>query len=77
MIERDSRASTTAGTGSPTAPTAPGDRVLILIHGLLMNGSMFARLAPEMAARGNRVVCVDLLGHGAQRRARATSTSTR
>lgn len=42
-----------------------GDRVLILIHGLLMNGGMFARLAPEMAARGNRVVCVDLLGHGA------------
>lgn len=42
-----------------------GDRVLALIHGLLMNGGMFARLAPEMASRGNRVVCVDLLGHGA------------
>ncbi len=41
-----------------------GDRTLILIHGLLMNAGMFARLAPEMAARGNRVVCVDLLGHG-------------
>lgn len=41
-----------------------GERVLILIHGLLMNGGMFARLGPEMAARGNRVVCVDLLGHG-------------
>ncbi len=41
-----------------------GDRTLILIHGLLMNGRMFARLAPEIAARGNRVVCVDLLGHG-------------
>ena len=42
-----------------------GGRVLVLIHGLLMNGGMFARLAPEMASRGNRVVCVDLLGHGA------------
>jgi pimeloyl-ACP methyl ester carboxylesterase len=41
-----------------------GDRVLVLIHGLLMNGRMFSRLGPEMAARGNRVVCVDLLGHG-------------
>ena len=41
-----------------------GDRVLVLIHGLLMNRQMFARLAPEMAARDNRVICVDLLGHG-------------
>jgi pimeloyl-ACP methyl ester carboxylesterase len=41
-----------------------GDRVLVLIHGLLMNGRMFSRLGPEMAARGNQVVCVDLLGHG-------------
>lgn len=41
-----------------------GDRVLVLIHGLLMNRHMFDRLAPEMAARGNRVVRVDLLGHG-------------
>jgi pimeloyl-ACP methyl ester carboxylesterase len=41
-----------------------GDRVLVLIHGLLMNSRMFERLGPEMAARGNRVVCVNLLGHG-------------
>jgi pimeloyl-ACP methyl ester carboxylesterase len=41
-----------------------GDRVLILVHGLLMNRRMYERLGPEMAARGNRVVCVDLLGHG-------------
>ena len=41
-----------------------GDRVLVLIHGLLMNRRMFERLAPEMADRGNRVICVDLLGHG-------------
>ena len=41
-----------------------GDRVLVLTHGLLMNRRMYERLAPEMAARGNRVVCVDLLGHG-------------
>jgi pimeloyl-ACP methyl ester carboxylesterase len=41
-----------------------GDRVVILIHGLLMNRRMFARLAPALAERGNRVICVDLLGHG-------------
>jgi pimeloyl-ACP methyl ester carboxylesterase len=41
-----------------------GERVLILIHGLLMNRRMYERLGPEMAARGNRVVCIDLLGHG-------------
>jgi pimeloyl-ACP methyl ester carboxylesterase len=41
-----------------------GDRPLILTHGLLMNRHMFDRLAPEMAARGNRVITVDLLGHG-------------
>lgn len=41
-----------------------GDRVLILVHGLLMNRRMYDRLAPEMASRGNRVITVDLLGHG-------------
>jgi pimeloyl-ACP methyl ester carboxylesterase len=41
-----------------------GDRVLILVHGLLMNRRMYDGLAPEMASRGNRVITVDLLGHG-------------
>jgi pimeloyl-ACP methyl ester carboxylesterase len=41
-----------------------GDRPLVLIHGLLMNRRMFDRLAPKMAERGNRVITVDLLGHG-------------
>jgi pimeloyl-ACP methyl ester carboxylesterase len=42
-----------------------GERALVLVHGLLMNGGMYERLGPEMAACGNRVICVDLLGHGA------------
>ncbi len=42
-----------------------GDRVLVLVHGLLMNRHMYDNLAPEMAARGFRVITVDLLGHGA------------
>ncbi len=41
-----------------------GEHTLVLVHGLLMNRRMFTALAPEIAARGNRVVCVDLLGHG-------------
>jgi pimeloyl-ACP methyl ester carboxylesterase len=41
-----------------------GERTVVLIHGLLMNRRMYDRLAPELAERGNRVVCVDLLGHG-------------
>jgi len=42
-----------------------GHRVLVLVHGLLMNRHMYDHLAPEMAARGYRVITVDLLGHGA------------
>ncbi|MGI8631195.1 MAG: alpha/beta fold hydrolase [Solirubrobacterales bacterium] len=41
-----------------------GDRPLVMTHGLLMNRTMFANLAPEMASRGNKVIMVDLLGHG-------------
>jgi pimeloyl-ACP methyl ester carboxylesterase len=41
-----------------------GDRPLLLIHGLLMNRHMFDRLGPAMAAQGNRVLAIDLLGHG-------------
>lgn len=41
-----------------------GERALVLVHGLLMNRRMYEPLAPRLAATGNRVVCVDLLGHG-------------
>jgi pimeloyl-ACP methyl ester carboxylesterase len=41
-----------------------GGRPIVLIHGLLMNRRMFGRLGPALAERGNRVICVDLLGHG-------------
>lgn len=42
-----------------------GPRVVVLIHGLLMDGRMYAALAPTLAGRGYRVVTVDMLGHGA------------
>jgi pimeloyl-ACP methyl ester carboxylesterase len=41
-----------------------GPRALILVHGLLMNQRMHGPLAKELAARGNRVITMDLLGHG-------------
>ena len=42
-----------------------GPQALVLMHGLLMDGSMFQRVAPAMAARGHRVITLDLPGHGA------------
>ena len=42
-----------------------GPRAIVLVHGLLMDGSMFQRVAPALAERGHRVILVDLPGHGA------------
>jgi pimeloyl-ACP methyl ester carboxylesterase len=41
-----------------------GDRPIVLIHGLLMNRHMYDHVAPALAERGNRVITLDLLGHG-------------
>jgi pimeloyl-ACP methyl ester carboxylesterase len=41
-----------------------GERPIVLVHGLLMNRRMFERLGPALAERGQRAICVDLLGHG-------------
>ena len=42
-----------------------GARVVVLTHGLLMDSRMYTKLAPALAERGNRVITVDMLGHGA------------
>jgi pimeloyl-ACP methyl ester carboxylesterase len=41
-----------------------GPRVIVLVHGLLLNQRMHAVLAQALADRGNRAVTLDLLGHG-------------
>src|SRR5690242_534834 len=41
-----------------------GDRVLVWMHGLLLDANLSRGLARRLAARGNRVVLLDLLGHG-------------
>jgi pimeloyl-ACP methyl ester carboxylesterase len=45
-----------------------GPRLLVLLHGLLFNQRMHGELARALAQRGNRVVTLDLLGHGASDR---------
>lgn len=42
-----------------------GSRVIVLIHGLLMDSRMYSKLAPRLAAHGHRVITADVLGHGA------------
>lgn len=41
-----------------------GDRLVVLLHGALVTRGTHQRLARVIAADGNRVVAVDLLGHG-------------
>jgi pimeloyl-ACP methyl ester carboxylesterase len=43
---------------------------VILVHGLLLSQKMHRPLAEDLAARGNRVITVDLLGHGESDRPR-------
>lgn len=43
---------------------ASGDRPIVLIHGLLFPRSHHYGLADALVARGNRVILIDLLGHG-------------
>jgi len=71
--------------GGPAAVTAEGGRgrtaksstatarPLILVHGLLLGQEMHRPLAEDLAARGNWVITVDLLGHGQSERPRGLS----
>jgi pimeloyl-ACP methyl ester carboxylesterase len=68
--------------GGPAAVTATGTRgrtsrssralrrPVILIHGLLLSQTLDQRLAEDLASHGNRVITVDLLGHGKSERPR-------
>jgi len=62
---------TPAGGRGRTARSAPGaSRPLILVHGLLLSQRMHWPLAEDLAAHGNRVITLDLLGHGESDRPR-------
>jgi pimeloyl-ACP methyl ester carboxylesterase len=47
-----------------------GPRTCVLIHGLLLSQKMHRPLARALAKRGNRVITLDLLGHGESDRPR-------
>jgi pimeloyl-ACP methyl ester carboxylesterase len=62
---------TSGGVRGRTAKSARADaRPLILLHGLLLSQEMHRPLAEDLAARGNRAITVDLLGHGKSDRPR-------
>ncbi len=59
------------GTRGKTARRAgAAKRPVILVHGLLLSQNMHRPLAESLAARGNRAITVDLLGHGESDRPR-------
>src|SRR3954447_13702616 len=47
-----------------------GPRTVVLIHGLLLSQRMHVPLAEALAERGNRVITLDVLGHGKSDRPR-------
>jgi pimeloyl-ACP methyl ester carboxylesterase len=47
-----------------------GPRTTVLLHGLLLSQRMHQPLARDLAAQGNRVVTLDVLGHGRSDRPR-------
>ncbi len=50
-----------------------GPRVFVFMHGILMDSNMNRKLANDLAARGNRVVLLDLPGHGLSEKPRRAS----
>jgi pimeloyl-ACP methyl ester carboxylesterase len=64
-------AMTSGGARGRTARSSPASsRPLILLHGLLLSQEMHRPLAESLAARGNRVITLDLIGHGKSDRPR-------
>lgn len=50
-----------------------GDRVAVLLHGMMSDHRTWHRVSAELSAAGYRVVAVDLAGHGASPRSRRYS----
>ena len=62
---------TVGGKRGRTAKSSPAaGRPVILVHGLLLSQEMHRPLAEDLAARGNRAITIDLLGHGESDRPR-------
>ncbi|MFF8828721.1 alpha/beta fold hydrolase [Streptomyces sp. NPDC015131] len=54
-----------------TTTWGEGDRIALLVHGIMADHRTWRRVGPALAGRGYRVVAVDLRGHGASARAGA------
>ncbi|GAA2244197.1 hypothetical protein GCM10010232_34030 [Streptomyces amakusaensis] len=52
-----------------TTTWGTGERVALLVHGVMSDHRSWRRVGPALAERGYRVVAVDLRGHGASGRA--------
>ncbi len=50
-----------------------GPRVLVFLHGILLDANLNRRLATDLAALGNRVILLDLPGHGRSARPQRAS----
>lgn len=46
---------------------------VLLLHGFPQTHAMWARIAPDLVARGYRVICADLRGYGASSKPRAVA----
>ncbi|AVZ76669.1 alpha/beta hydrolase [Streptomyces lunaelactis] len=51
-----------------TTTWGEGDRVALLVHGIMADHRTWRRVGPELAERGYRAIAVDLRGHGASAR---------
>lgn len=51
-----------------TTSWGEGDRVALLVHGIMADHRTWRKVGPALAAQGYRVIAVDLRGHGASGR---------
>lgn len=52
-----------------TTSWGSGDRIALLVHGMMADHRTWRRVGPALAERGYRVIAVDLRGHGRSGRA--------
>ncbi|MFJ9428572.1 alpha/beta fold hydrolase [Streptomyces sp. NPDC101490] len=52
-----------------TTTWGSGDRIALLVHGIMADHRTWRRVGPALAGRGYRVIAVDLRGHGVSARA--------
>lgn len=59
-----------------TIDSGAGDRVVLLLHGMMGSAESWWRIAPALEQNGHRVIAVDLPGHGLSPRDEACSVAS-